>query len=332
MQTNVLVTGATGCVGANVVKHLNERSLKPRVLLRRTSKTLAIDDLDWEPVYGDMTDRPSLERAVKGCTTVYHTAALITFWRRRWQEAERVNVQGTRDLLEVSRRAGVKAFAYTSTMSAVGFCEKGQQTVNEDSPFNYRPFRLVYNSTKREAEEIVLGASTDEFRTFSINPGLIFGERDVNLSAARMFDIAKRWYPFPFANPGSVTVADADDVAEGHLLAVERGRPGHRYIVGTKYVTYLELVTWVCEMVGRKPPLITIPAWAVKSVGVLGEIYGMVTGREPMITYDMALIGCQHQRADVTKAIEELGLEPTDVMTSLEKSYRWVIENGIIKG
>ncbi len=330
MKETVLVTGATGCVGANIVKHLNDRGIKPRVLLRRTSRTAGIDDLDWEPAYGDLTDRPSLEDAAKGCTTVHHVAALITFWRRRRREAERINVQGTRDLLEASRKAGVRNFVITSTMSAVGHCEEGQQTVDEDSPFNYRPFGFVYNSTKREAEELVLGASTDSFRTFSINPGLIFGERDVNLSAARMFDIAKRWYSIPFANPGSVTISDADDVAEGHIRVVERGRPGRRYIVGSTYTTYRELITWVCEIVGRRPPLVTLPPWAVKAAGAMGELYGMATGREPMLTADMAYMACQHQRADVTRAIEELGLEPADVRASLEKSYRWVLEHGII--
>ena len=331
MKAQVLVTGATGCVGANIVKHLNDRGVTPRVLIRRTSKTLGIDDLRWEGVYGDLTDPASLGEAVAGCSHVYHAAALVTFWRRRWPEAERVNVQGTRDLVDASRRAGVGDFVLTSTTSAVGFCEAGQETVDEETPFNYGPYGHVYNTTKRRAEEIVLAASTDRFRTYAINPGLIFGERDVYLSAARVFRILRK-SPMPFVNPGWLPLSDADDVAEAHLLAPERGKPGRRYIVVSANADYMQFMTWIAAIVGRSPPLAVLPAWVAKGVGALGELQGRITGREPGVTADMIVVGCSAQRVSAARAIEELGLEPTDVMTSMRKSYRWADTHGLLDG
>jgi len=329
MKKQVLVTGGTGLVGANLVKHLNQRGMKPRVLLRKTSRTTALEDLDWEPRYGDVTEIGSLERAVEGCDWVLHAAAVVSFWKKRWDEVMRVNVEGTRALLEVSRQAGVRKFVLTSSMAAVGFARQPGGQVDERSPWNYEPYGMVYHTSKKRSEELVLAAASADFQTFAINPGLVFGERDVNLGAARYFKYLER-FPLPFTSRGRVMVSDADDVAEAHILAAEKGRAGERYIVASGCLSYLELQCRVAEIVGRRPPRWIVPAWAVQAAGRLGEILGRLTGWEPVLTTDMAIDANVFGHASSAKAQAELGLEPTPVGEALAKSYRWVADQGLV--
>ena len=324
-----LVTGATGCVGANIVKHLNDRGISPRVLLRKTSKTLAIADLKWEPSYGDITDPRSLDKAVEGCEKVFHTAAFISFWKKHWDEVMRVNIEGTRNLLDSSRRAGVKKFVFTSSMAAIGFTASPDLQVDENSPWNYEPYHLIYHTSKRRAEDLVLKSSHGQFHTFAINPGIVFGERDVNLTAARYFKYAKLHY-IPFTSRGGIMVSDADDIAEGHILATEKGIPGNRYIVANHFILFKEFQNLLAEMVGQRPPLWILPGWALIAIGRLGDFFSSVLRRETGVTYDMAVMGNGFENASCEKARTTLGVGTTPVRVSMEKSYNWVIKHQLI--
>ncbi|MCX5868991.1 MAG: NAD-dependent epimerase/dehydratase family protein [Proteobacteria bacterium] len=324
-----LVTGATGCVGANIVKHLNDRGIIPRVLLRKTSKTHAIADLKWEPSYGDITDPRSLDKAVEGCERVFHTAAFISFWKKHWDEVMRVNIEGTRNLLDSGRRAGVKKFVFTSSMAAIGFTTRPDLQINEKSPWNYEPYHLIYHTSKRRAEDLVLKSSNDQFHTFAINPGIVFGERDVNLTAARYFKYAKLHY-IPFTSRGGIMVSDADDVAEGHILAAEKGIPGNRYIVANHFILFKEFQNLLAEMVGQRPPRWVLPGWALIAIGRLGDFISSVSRREMGVTYDMAVMGNVFENASCEKARTTLGVGTTPVRASMEKSYNWVLKHQLI--
>ncbi|UCD85653.1 MAG: NAD-dependent epimerase/dehydratase family protein [Deltaproteobacteria bacterium] len=329
MGYQCLVTGATGGVGANVVKHLNDRDIVPRVLLRKTSNTLSISDLKWEPCYGDLRDPESLSRAVVGCERVFHSAAYISFWKKRWDEVMRVNVGGTRNLLEISQKAGVKKFVFTSSMAAIGFTNDPKKMIDENSEWNYEPYNLVYHTSKRCSEEMVLGASNDRLHTFALNPGIIFGERDVNLTAARYFKYAKRIY-VPFASRGGIMVTDADDLAEAHILVAEKGTPGERYIIASEFLLFKEFFGMVAGIVGQRPPRWVLPGWVTAATGRLGDLIGDLFKIRPTVTYDMAVMGNAYENASCAKARAELGVGTTPVRTSLEKSYRWVKEHNLI--
>jgi len=329
MDKQCLVTGSTGLVGANVVKHLNDRGITPRVLIRKTSNTLGISDLKWEPCYGDLTDPESLSRAVEGCDRVFHSAAYISFWKKRWEEVMRVNIEGTRNLLAAGRKAGVKKFVFTSSMAAVGFTDDPRKKVDENSEWNYEPYRLIYHTSKRRSEELVLKSSDDSFHTFALNPGIIFGERDVHMTAARYFKHVKR-FPVPVASRGGVMVTDADDLAEAHILAVEKGTPGERYIIAGEFMMFKELFGAIAEIVGKKPPRWVLPGWAALAIGRMGSLYEKIFNLRPAVTYDMAVMGNAFEHASCEKSRTRLGVGFTPARVSMEKSYRWVTEHSLM--
>jgi len=234
-----LVTGATGHVGANIVAHLNQQGIRPKVLLRQHSKTHAIDDLEWEPVYGDVTDPESLQAAFEGVEVVYHVAAMVSFWRKNRARMDRVNVQGTQHVIDASLKQGVSRLVYTSSVVAVGHAGGPTATMDEDSPWNYGEFDMVYADSKHRSEVLVREAvHKDKLSAVIVNPALVLGERDVNLNAATfLIQIHNGW--ILAASPGTQAICDADDVARAHLAAAERGADGRRYIVCSACLPYL---------------------------------------------------------------------------------------------
>ena len=325
----VLVTGATGHVGANVVAHLNRAGIRPRVLLRPTSSTAAIDDLEWEAAPGDVTDAGSLRAAMRGASVVYHVAAVVSFWARGWAAMERVNVGGTRNIIEAALAEGVERLVHTSSVAAIGHAPGPDAPIDETAAWNFDPERLGYARSKHRSEQLVVRAvEAHGLSAVIINPALVFGERDVNLNAGRMLvQIARGWVLV--ASPGSQAVCDADDVAAAHLLAAERGQDGARYIISTESKSYRALFAQVAGVVGARPPRLTLPAPLVRAAGWCGEhIVGRVTGREPVLTVEAGIQGTLHSVFSGARAERELGLQYTPFPETLEKTRRWLIAHG----
>ncbi|MFA6448608.1 MAG: NAD-dependent epimerase/dehydratase family protein [bacterium] len=323
-----LVTGGTGFLGANIVNHLIQQGHETRVLMRKTSSTKAIDDLEYEKAWGDITDPASLAPAMNGVDWVFHVAASVSMWKGNWKQSHEINVGGTRNMVEAALKAGVKRFVHTSSISSLGVPKDGE--VGDESLEWSLPFDFAYNHSKREGEKEVQKGVRQGLQAVILNPGMILGERDVNLNGGSMLlDI--RGGKMPICPPGGNGVCDADAVAKAHIAAAERGAVGERHIVAGMNVTFKELFETVADVVGGKAPSLYAPAGVAHIVGKTFDFISIFTNKEPDITFDKAFWSSCKNYYTSKKAQRLLGFEIAPIRASIEKCYNWYLKQGIMK-
>ena len=264
------MTGATGFIGGNVVRALVSGGHQAKALVRPGSTLINLEGTGVETALGDLTDRPSIASALDGCDAVVHCAAVYSFWSRSPNQIYQVNVEGTRNVLEEAARARVDRVVYTSTVSTVKF-HRDRPATEEDRP---EPNELTghYKKSKYMAEKAVLEEAEKGLPAVVVNPTYPVGPWDVKPtpSGRVVVDFLKGRTP-AYVNTG-LNVVDVEDVAKGHVLALERGRVGERYLLGNRNMSLREILGTLAEITGRKPPRIRIPFW----VG-----YGGGTSRQP---------------------------------------------------
>lgn len=225
------VTGATGFLGSHVARVLCEQGAKLRLLVRATSNLKNLQGLPAETVTGDLRDPGSLGKAMAGCDTVFHVAADYRLWVRDPQEMYRSNVDGTRALLEAARRNNVRRLVYTSSVATIGFRTNGS-LADEDSPVSVSDMIGHYKRSKFMAEQVALEAGRSGMHVVTVNPTTPVGEGDVKPTPTGriVLDFLKRKFP-AYVETG-LNLVDVRECARGHVAALERGQPGHRYILG----------------------------------------------------------------------------------------------------
>ena len=231
-----LVTGATGFIGGNLARTLWTRGEDVRALVRPSANDLAIRETGVAQVTGDLLDSESVQRAVDGCETVYHCAATYAFWSPRPREVYRSNVAGTENLLDAARRAGVRRVVFTSSVSTIGIPDQGsddsERLGTEEMP--PRPALLIgyYKQSKYASEQVALAANDGEMEVVVVNPCAPVGEWDVKPTPTGQIPLSFARGKAPGYIATGMNLVDVADVAEGHILAMERGVPGERYILG----------------------------------------------------------------------------------------------------
>jgi dihydroflavonol-4-reductase len=325
---NVLVTGGTGFLGSNLVAHLAGRGHTVRVLKRPASSSSLLDDFPIEVAPGDVTDLESLIAAARGVEGIYHVAAEVSYWRRRREAMYRVNVGGTRNVIEAAVRSGVRRVIHTSSIATIGYHEDGKP-IDENTPWNWGPAGIDYFETKHRAEAEAMKGVARGVEVVAVNPALIFGPRDATWNAGRVFKMARArgMQMFP---EGAAAMCDADDVCAAHIEAMTRGRSGERYILAGETVRYIDMFRMAADVMGVRPRVMTVPyalaaaaAWAAYGVS-------LVTNKEPMLTPEMLRVANGTYRYDSSKAIRELDYAQTPLRVSLEKAYRWYRDAGLL--
>ena len=256
-----LVTGATGFVGAQMVRALDEAGHQAVALHRSTSRLDALAGLTYTSALGDVTDLDSLRAACAGCDWVFHVAAVADYWRADPQRIYEVNVEGTRKVLQAAKEAGVKRVVFTSSAAAVGF--QKDRPADERDAFNLPPERFPYGHSKALAEAVALEAVQGGQEVVIVNPVVVLGPGDLNVISGDFVLKVKRlqWtIPVP---PGGVAVIDVRDVARMHLAAAERGQVGERYILGAANYKYAAWFRLIAEVVDAASPRVPIPRWAL---------------------------------------------------------------------
>src|ERR1700682_2754010 len=250
----ILVTGASGFLGWHVARALRERGHCVRALVRGGSR---VAELDVECVTGDLRDRASLERAVAGCSHVFHVAADYRLWAKDPGELHRSNVDGARNLLEAAAAAGVERMVYTSTVGCIGIPQDG--IGDEDTPVSLDDMAGDYKRSKFLAEQVVLGFAREGFPVVIVSPTAPVGDHDVKPTPTghTVLDFLNGRMP-AFIDTG-LNIVDARDVAAGHLLAWECGRPGERYILGSENLTLAQILQTLARITGRKAPSVKLP-------------------------------------------------------------------------
>jgi len=318
-----LVTGATGFIGWHVARQLAERGHKVRALVRPFSR---LRELDGETVVGDLRDPQSLEKAVAGCGVVFHVAADYRLWARDPRDLHRSNVDGTRNVLEMARRAGVERMVYTSTVGCIGVPSDGLG--DEDRPVALEEMQGAYKRSKFLAEQTALAYAASGFPVVIVNPTTPVGEGDVKPTPTGkiVVDFMKGDMP-AFIDTG-LNVVDVRDVATGHLLACERGQPGHRYILGSQNLTLEEILGKLSGITGRKAPSTELPYALAYAAGVASTALSLVTGNPPRIPLDAVRMARKRMFVTHRHAARELGYNPAPVDDALRRAVEWFQANG----
>lgn len=319
----VLVTGASGFLGWHVARLLLERGCHVRALVRPTSK---LRELDAEPAMGDLRDRESLDRAVAGCSVVYHVAADYRLWAAHPEELYRSNVDGTRNVMEAAKKAGVERVVYTSTVGCIGVREGAEG--DEDTPVSLADMAGDYKRSKFLAEQAALEAAQSGLPVIVVNPTAPVGEHDVKPTPTGkiILDLLKGDMP-AFIDTG-LNLVDVRDVAAGELLACERGQTGQRYILGYENLTLGQILGKVADAAGMKAPTVQLPYAVAYAAGVATTAWARVTGKEPRAPLDAVKMAKKKMFVSHAKAARELGFSPGPVDGALKRAVEWFRGNG----
>lgn len=322
-----LVTGATGFIGSHIAKKLVDRGEHVKILLRKSSQTSNIDDIDVERVYGDVMDMDSVNEALKGCDTLYHTAGVASFRKEDYQKMEEINVKGTSNILNAALEAGIKKVIHTSSIAAIGV-DPNRGIANEETKYDLDYLGVKYLNTKHRGEQIALDLSKKGLPLIVVNPSTVIGTGDIYLSSTAFI----LWFykkKFPGYMDGTLNMVDVDDVAEGHILAAEKGRIGERYILGNENFTLQELFTLLEEVTGVPKPKMKIPYFMALASGyVVERILGMSFPNYSTMDLDSVKLSKLRWHFDNSKAINELGYQPGDIKESVKNTLSWFRENG----
>jgi len=324
-----LVTGASGFVGSALVRCLLQAGHQVRVLLREHSPHDNISDLPVEIVIGDLTDTSSLHRAVRGCANLFHAAADYRLWVREPDKMYRVNVDGTRHILLAAADAGVSRIVYTSSVATLGHHADGAPA-DENTPSALDDMIGHYKRSKFMAEEIVRKLVSEQgLPAIIVNPAGPVGPRDIKPTPTGQMVLDTMRGRMPGYIDTGLNIVHVDDVAEGHLLAFEHGKPGERYILGGENLPLKEILTRVARLAGRKPPRIRMPYYGVLPLAWLSEAIASMTGAaQPLIAVDGVRMTRKYMYFSSDKACRELGYSSRPAQTALEDAVTRFNQHG----
>jgi dihydroflavonol-4-reductase len=327
----VFITGATGFVGSHVARALAAQGADVRLLVRSTSRLDNIADLRAETVTGDLRDPESLKKAMAGCEFVFHVAADYRLWVRDPEQMYRSNVEGTRAIIRAAQESGVRRVVYTSSVATMGFTREGH-IATEDSPVSIKEMVGHYKRSKFMAEQIALEAGNNGASVVVVNPTTPIGEHDIKPTPTGriVVDFLNRKFP-AYVDTG-LNLADVKEVARGHLLAMEKARPGQRYILGGENLTLKQILDKLSTLTGLPAPSMKVPHAVAMGFAVFDQfVTGTLRGKEPRATIDAVKMGRKKMFASSAKAERELGYKVLPVDNALRRAVDWFQSNGYVE-
>lgn len=323
-----LVTGATGFVGGAVARALVTAGVQVRALVRPGSDLRNLDGLKVELVHGDLRDRASLHRALHGCAQLYHVGAHYALWARDPAVFYDINVTGTRTLMETAREVGMQRIVYCSTIGAIGLPPEGGLGT-ETTPVSLDQMAGHYKRSKFLAEQEVIKLARQGLPVVIVNPSAPVGAADVKPTpTGQMIVDFMKGRMFAYMETG-MNLIDVDDVAAGHLLAMEKGRIGERYILGHKNMMLRDIFEILSRLTGVRMPSLKLPRQAILPLAHLNQwVSDYVTHRPPRIPLEGVRMAKYRMHYDCGKALRELGLPQTPPEVALEKAVRWFWDHG----
>ncbi len=324
-----LLTGATGFVGSAVARALLREGWQVRALVRPNSNRRNLQGLEIETVAGDLNDRSSLDHAVAGCEALFHVAADYRLGASRPEELYRTNVEGTRNVLNASRSAGVGRVVYTSSVATIGIPADGSPG-REETPVALADMIGHYKRSKFLAEQVARDAARAGASVVIVNPSTPIGPGDVKPTPTGQMVLDAAAGRMPAYLDTGLNVVHVDDVAAGHLLAFHRGRDGERYILGGDDMTLREILVEIARIAGRSPPRIRLPNAAVLPLAYAAEAMAWLTGRTTRITVEAVRMARKRMFFSSDKAVRELGYRWRARTKAFEDAVLWLREQRLL--
>jgi len=322
-----LVTGGTGFIGAHLVRALLARGDAVRCLARPGSRRDNLDGLDVEIATGDLCDPASLESAVAGCDLVFHCAADYRLYARDPRELYAVNVEGTRCVLRAAASAGASRIVYTSSVGALGL-EPGGSPATETTPASLERMIGHYKRSKFLGERVAEELARAGAPVVIVNPSTPVGELDIKPTPTGRMIVDFLAGRMPAYVDTGLNLVDVRDVADGHLLAAERGRIGDRYILGHRNLSLREILGMLAALTGRPAPRLRVPHWLPAIYAAASTSMARARGAEPRVSIESVRMSRYRMYFDPAKAVRELGLPQTPVENALDRAVAWFRAKG----
>ncbi|SPA18486.1 putative NAD-dependent epimerase/dehydratase [Cupriavidus taiwanensis] len=327
---DVLVTGAAGFLGSAVARQALARGWRVRVLVRPQSPRTNLAGLPLTVVHGDMRDAAAVAAALQGVRYLFHVAADYRLWARDPEDIVRTNVDGTLAVMEAAQRAGVERVVYTSSVATLRVAG-AQAPVDETAAM--RPHEAIgaYKRSKVLAERVVEQRVAEHgLPAVIVNPSTPIGPRDVRPTPTGRIIVEAATGKIPAFVDTGLNLAHVDDVAHGHLLALERGRIGERYILGGQDVMLQQMLRDIAQLCGRRAPTLQLPRWPLYPLAYGAEAAARLTGKEPFLTVDGLNMSRYRMFFTSDKARKELGYQPRPYQEGLRDALAWFRAHGYL--
>ncbi len=325
----VLVTGANGFLGSWLVKKLISMGIDVSILARPNSDLSLLEGTKFKTFQGDVTSLESLYPACDGHEFVFHLAGVVAYKKSQRLQMEKVNVQGTRNVLQACQKGKVKRLIHTSSVVAIGAGFRPQDVLNESAKFNLTKYNLGYFETKRKAEELVREACQAGYiDAVCVNPSTIYGPGDA-MKGSRGMQMKVARGKMPFFTSGGVSIVDVEDVVQGIVKAWQNGRSGERYILSGENITVQQLFQTIAKAAGVRPPVIKMPKALLYGLGHLGDFLSQF-GVSGGLSIENAVTATLYHWYDCKKAQTELGFQFRPAEESIRKSIEWAKAKKII--
>lgn len=325
---NVFLTGATGFVGSHVAHAFAAQGARLRLLVRSTSRLDNLQGMPAETVIGDLRNPDGLRTALEGCEVLVHVAADYRLWVRDPQTMYAANVDGTRNLLALARELGVAKVVYTSSVATMGFREDGT-IVDENTPVTLDDMIGHYKRSKYLAEQEAIAAARDGQYVIVLNPTTPIGANDIKPTPTGQIIVDFLNRKFPAYVDTGLNLVDVDEVAQTHVGALERGRPGERYILGGENFSLKQILDKMSAITGIPSPTMEVPHPVAMAFAFCDEIFtGRLLGREPRATVEAVRMGKKKMFASSAKAERELGFQIVPVYSALRAAIDWFRAHG----
>jgi dihydroflavonol-4-reductase len=317
-----LVTGATGFVGSAIARALIGSGWQVRVLARPGSDRGNLAQLPVEIATGDLLDPDSLDRAVRDCDALFHAAADYRLGLANAEPLYRTNVEGTRNVLNAARWAGTARIVYTSSVATIGL-PTDRSPGTERTPVALADMIGHYKRSKFLAEEEVRGFAGSGLPVIIVNPSTPIGPGDIKPTPTGQIVLDTALGRMPAYVDTGLNVVHVDDVAAGHLLALERGRIGERYILGGENMKLRDILAEISRLVGRKAPRIRVPHTALLPVAAISEGFSRLTGKSTRVTFESVRMAKKHMWFSSEKAVQELGYRWRSPTAAFQDALMW---------
>ena len=325
----VLVTGASGFVGSALAHALAGRGYAVSALVRRSSNRTNLAGLACQIVEGDMADAASMVRALDGVRYVFHVAADYRLWARDPQEIMRNNLEGTRNVMAAARTCQTERIVYTSSVAVL---KPHAGSADETSRLEAHDAIGAYKQSKIAAQRLVEKMIADEhLPAVIVNPSTPVGPRDIRPTPTGRIIVEAASGRMPGFVDTGLNVVHVDDVAEGHILALERGQIGQSYILGGQDVTLKDLLAVIARLTGRRPPRLRVPRQPLFPLAYAAEAIARVTGKEPFITADGLRMAKHRMFFSSAKAERELRYNARPYTSGIEDAILWFRQAGYIR-
>ena len=328
----ILVTGTTGFLGSAVLRKLIEAGEPVRVLVRHSSNRLNLKGLAIEIIEGDLLDKDSIEKALRGCKGLFHVAADYRIWVPKPESMFNVNVFGTRQLMELALEAGIEKVIYTSSVAVLGN-ESNAAPGHEETPVSFTDMVGPYKQSKFRAEEAVRELiSLKGLPAVIVNPSTPIGPRDIKPTPTGRIIVEAALGQIPAYVDTGLNIAHVDDIAEGHLLAYKKGKIGERYILGGENMTLKQILNEVATIMQQTAPKICIPHIALLPIAYIVDYWARYMGsEEPFITVDGLKMSRKKMFFSSSKAICDLDYKYRSSKEAITDAIGWFKKNGYLK-